>query len=42
MADDIIKNLTPNYEHKRDPWNGFKSDYYTEVIKDHQIIEENR
>jgi pre-mRNA-processing factor SLU7 len=32
-ADDVTKNLDLNWEGKRDRWNGFSADMYSEVIK---------
>lgn len=38
-ADDVTKDLSLNWEAKRDRWNGYDAEMYKEVIKEHEEYE---
>jgi pre-mRNA-processing factor SLU7 len=41
-ADDVVRNIKTNWDSKRDRWNGFTSEMYTEVIDDYKNYEAMR
>jgi len=40
--DDIIVNIEIDYDGKRDRWNGYNPDEYVDVIKEHELFEQEK